>query len=184
MNALLSFVINFIAPDYEFTTNKENFDSYGYARAEPLSSSRKDKEGDHHDHQDAKTFLDSKIYEHQLNLPVLISEAKKEIEEKLRFTLFKKNTQGWSIIAAGIKDIFGDYVGNDYELNDTAQIYTYGFLFFYGLGFGLPLLVGNPDPPPIDCGVENYLDLLDRYGLSSDDFDLVHRVTIFSFVSL
>ena len=84
---------------------------------------------------------------------------------------------------AGIKDIFGDYVGNDYELNDTVQIYTYGFLFFYGLGFGLPLLVGNPDPPPIDCGVESYLDLLDRYGLSSDDFDLVHRVTIFSFVS-
>ena len=83
-------------------------------------------------------------------------------------------------MAAGIKDIFGDFVNNDYEIKETGQIYNYGYLFFYGLGFGLPLLVGNPDLPPLGCGVENYHNLLHKYGLSSDNFDFIHRVMLFS----
>ena len=74
-------------------------------------------------------------------------------------------------------------MGNNYEIQDLNQIYNYGFLFFYGLGFGLPLLVGNPDLPPIDCGVKNYYNLLDKYGLSPDDFDLSSRVKLFSFLN-
>ena len=175
-----------LAPDYDFAPYEEQYDSYGHSIAEPIASNKQERDytDSYQDHKDAKTILDSKIYEHQSNLVILISEAKLDIEAKLRFKLFKKNTQGWSIVAAGIKDIFGDYVGNDYEINDLTQIYTYGFLFFYGLGFGLPSLVGNPDPPPINCGVRNYHNMLDKYGLSSDDFDLSSRVRLFSFLKL
>ena len=106
----------------------------------------------------------------------MISKAKSEIEDELRFTLFKKYTQGWSIVAAGIKDIFGDYVGNDYEIKTTTQLYNYGFLFFYGLGFGFPALVGNPPLPPIDCGVSDYLEMQAKYGLSHGAADLASQV--------
>ena len=94
----------------------------------------------------------------------------------LRLKLLKKKSQGSSIVYAGIKEIFGDYIRNNMELNNTSQIYNYGHKFFYGLGFGLPLLVSNPDPPPLDCGLGTYYVFLDRYGLSSDDFDLSSRV--------
>ena len=125
---------------------------------------------------DPKEYLDAKILESMGKLPGLIAAAKQEIEDKLRFTLFKKNTQGWSIVAAGVKDIFGDWVGKDYKLQTQSQLYTYGFYFFYGLGFGLPALVGNPSLPPIDCGLENYQTTLDRYGLSYGPVNLVSQV--------
>ena len=96
----------------------------------------------------------------------------------MRFTLFKKKTQGWSIVYAGTQDIWGNYVGNDYQILDTEQLYLYGFLFFYGLGFGLPALVGNPPLPPIDCSSENFQASVEKYGLSYGPSHLVHKVEI------
>lgn len=133
---------------------------------------------------DPKEYLDAKIFELFAKLPGLISDAKLEIEDKLRFTLFKKNTQGWSIVAAGIKDIFGNYVNNDYQITSTGQLYNYGFLFFYGLGFGLPALVGNPPLPPIDCGAENWVATVDKYGLSYGPTNLVSQFGVKSARSL
>ena len=106
----------------------------------------------------------------------MIGTAKLEIEEKLRFTLFKKKTQGWSIIYAGLADIFGHYVDNGLEIKDTSQIYLYGFLFNYGLGFGLPALVGNPPLPPIDCSEANWQATLDNYGLAFGPVSLASQV--------
>jgi len=145
-----------------------------------------DRDGGHasKDVGDPKEYLDAKIFDLFSRLPGLISSAKLEIEEKLRFTLFKKNTQGWSIVAAGINDIFGDYVGNDYKITSTNQIYTYGFLFFYGLGFGFPALVGNPSLPPIDCSVDNYQNTLERYGLTYGPTTLASQVGVKSARSL
>ena len=120
--------------------------------------------------------MDAKIYDLFAKLPGLISSAKLEIEDKLRFTLFKKNTQGWAIVAAGVNDIFGDWIGNDREITTMHQLYNYGFLFFYGLGFGLPALVGNPSLPPIDCNVENYQNTVERYGLSYGPTTLASQV--------
>jgi len=133
---------------------------------------------------DPKEYLDAKILESMGKLPGLIAAAKQEIEDKLRFTLFKKNTQGWSIVAAGVNDIFGDWVGKDYKLQTQSQLYKYGFYFFYGLGFGLPALVGNPSLPPIDCGLENYQTTLDRYGLSFGPVNLVSQFGVKSAKSL
>ena len=123
--------------------------------------------------------MDAKIFELQGKLPELIPSAKAEIEDKLRFTLFKKMTQGWSIVAAGVKDIWGDYVNNNYQLQNQQQLYNYGFLFFYGLGFGLPALVGNPPLPPIDCGLENYYATVEKYGLSNGPISLASQVVLF-----
>ena len=106
----------------------------------------------------------------------MIDTAKLEIEEKLRFTLFKKKTQGWSIIYAGLADIFGHYVNNDLIIKDQAQVYLYGFLFNYGLGFGLPALVGNPPLPPIDCSSSNWQHSLDNYGLAYGPVALASQV--------
>ena len=82
-------------------------------------------ERESHDIGDPKEYLDAKVLESMGKLPGLIAAAKQEIEDKLRFTLFKKNTQGWSIVAAGVKDIFGDWVGEDYKLQTQSQLYTY-----------------------------------------------------------
>jgi hypothetical protein len=133
---------------------------------------------------DPKEYLDGKTYELFSLLPALIDSAKLEIEEKLRFTLLKKNTQGWSIVYAGLADIFGDYVNNDYIISTNTQVYTYGFLFFYGLGFGFPALVGNPDLPPIDCSSENFQALVDRYGLSYGPINLASQFGVKSARSL
>jgi len=132
-------------------------------------------ERDHNAIQNPKEYLDAKIFELFTKLPVLIDTAKLEVEEKLRFTLFKKKTQGWSIVYAGTQDIWGNYVGNDYQIVDTEQLYLYGFLFFYGLGFGLPALVGNPPLPPIDCSSENFQASVEKYGLSYGPSNLVHK---------
>jgi len=134
--------------------------------------------------QDPKEYLDAKIFELFTKLPLLIDTAKLEVEEKLRFTLFKKKTQGWSIVYAGTQDIFGNYVGNDYEIKDTSQLYLYGFLFFYGLGFGLPALVGNPPLPPIDCSSETFQTTVDKYGLSYGPTNLVSQFGVKSARSL
>ena len=90
---------------------------------------------------DPKAYLDAKIYELQEKLPQQITSAKLEIEDKLRFTQFKKLTQGWAIVAAGFKDVFADIIANDYHITgitDHKKIYPYGFLVFYGFGFGKP----------------------------------------------
>jgi len=141
-------------------------------------------ERDHEAIQNPKEYLDAKIYELFSKLPTLIDTAKLEIEEKLRFTLFKKKTQGWSIVYAGTQDIWGDYVGRDYQIEDTSQLYYYGFLFFYGLGFGLPALVGNPPLPPIDCSSTNFQEKIDKYGLSYGPNNLVSQFGVDSARSL
>ena len=131
---------------------------------------------------DPRAYLDAKIYELQEKLPHQITAAKLEIEEKLRFTQFKKLTQGWAIVAAGVKDIFGDFVGNDYKITPPEKVYSYGFLFFYGLGFGFPALVsaGFPFPtlPPIDCSVDDYHNTVEKYGLSYGPLPLASQVAI------
>ena len=126
-----------------------------------------------------REYLDAKIFELYTKLPDLISSSKLEIEEKLRFTLFKKKTQGSSIVFAGLTDIFGHYVTNDLQIKDRETTYLYGFLFFYGLGFGLPALVGNRPLPPIDCSSENWQATVDKYGLSYGPVNLASQVDIF-----
>jgi len=164
--------------DYRYARNTKTHDTINhYERDHGKGYASSNKE-------DAKLILDSKIYDITSNLPILISVAKRKIENELRFKLLKKITQGWSIVAAGLKDIFGNYANNNYEITDVTQLYTYGYLFFYGIGFGFPSLLGNPDPPPIKCGVDNYHSLLEKYGISGDKLNLVSQFGVKSARSL
>ena len=120
--------------------------------------------------------MDEKIRELQDTISEAISFAIHDLQDSLQFERTKKLSQGFSIVGAGIKDIFGDYVNNNYEINDTGQLYLYGFLFFYGLGFGLPLVVSSPSPTKYDCGLSDYHEALERYGLTFDTGDIVSQV--------
>ena len=124
----------------------------------------------------AISYLDAKIKEIQESLPNIISKAKITLKEDLQFNRFKKNSQGWSIVSAGIIDIYGDFLSNEQQINDTTQPLTYGFLLFYGLGFGLPLVLSSPPAEKFSCGINDYLSLKERYGINYDITDLIHQV--------
>ena len=56
-------------------------------------------------------------------------------------------------------------------------------MFFYGLGFGLPSLLGNP-PPTIDCSSETFQTSVEKYGLSYGPNNLVSQFGVKSAQSL
>ena len=148
---------------------EKHHDSYGSGRKTyPIRNGNKQKA--------AISYLDAKINEIQESLPNIISKAKITLKEELQFNRFKKNSQGWSIVTAGIIDIYGDFLSNEQQINDTAQLFTYGFLFFYGLGFGLPLVLSSPPAGKFNCGVNDYYSSKERYGINYDITDLVHQV--------
>ena len=120
--------------------------------------------------------MDSKIKELKKSIPNIITTARNSLKEKLKFTRLKTNSQGWSIVAAGIIDVYGDFVSNEQQIKDILQIYTYGYLFFYGLGFGLPLVVSSPAPNTYNCDKNNYYVLLENYGMNYDTADLIYQV--------
>ena len=120
--------------------------------------------------------MDSKIHKLQKSIPNIIVTARNSLTEELKFERLKKNSQGWSIVKAGIIDIYGDFVSNDQQINDTSQLYAYGYLFFYGLGFGLPLVLSSPSAGKFDCGVNDYHSSLERYKINYDIIDLINQV--------
>ena len=128
----------------------------------------------------AISYLDAKIYKLKESIPNIINIALYSLKEELDFNRLKKNTQGWSIVGAGLIDIYGDFVTNEQQINDTNQFYNYGYLFFYGLGFGLPLVLSSPSAGKFDCDINNYYSTLENYGVSYDAADLIYQVNFFS----
>ena len=118
---------------------------------------------------DPCVYLDAIISNKAYTIPGLIDEAKKQSEAELALLLAKKKSQGSSIVLASWGDILGDYIANDRtfgNLGDMSVIYNYGFLGFYGLGFGLPLLLGLPSGT-LDCDSSDYLRAVQSYGILS-----------------
>ena len=120
--------------------------------------------------------MDTKIRDLQESIGDLISFAILDLQDKLKFERIKKLSQGFSIVGAGLNDIFGDYVINNYEIKDTEQIYLYGFLLFYGFGFGLPAVLSAPSPKKYNCDATDYYEALERYGLTFDTGDILSQV--------
>lgn len=134
--------------------------------------------------------LDSQIAHLLGELPYKLDAARGAVEEDISRAGFLSASQGWSILVASWLDILEDIVANNRTLSNvggTAEaddttiagsfglvaagdidvfLYDAGFLFFYGLGFGLPLILGLPDDT-LSCGSENYNTLVDRYGLTN-----------------
>jgi len=133
---------------------------------------------------DPKAQLDAQIYHLLSELPGKIDTAVAEIERDIRWSNYKSWSQGWSIIWASWLDIASDYAANNRSLrafggtvenddgtlsvvtNDLSQtVFDYGFLGFYGVGFGAPLILGLPDEN-LSCGSYDFQNLVDSYGLS------------------
>lgn len=120
---------------------------------------------------DQAAFIDQMI-SHLLSLiPLQIQEAVDQSEAEIAFLLLKRRVEGWSIIVGSWNDCIGEWLQNGrtiFNFGGVATIYNYGFLFFYGLGFGLPLLVGLPEEK-LACGVKDFRKVLQEYGMDEPD---------------
>lgn len=82
-----------------------------------------------------------------------------------RFKVFKRVTQGWSIVVGSWLDLYSDFVINNRSLGNfgsMTNIYVAAGKGFYGVGFGYPLLLGLPEDK-LKCGPEDFLKTLDKY---------------------
>ncbi len=64
--------------------------------------------------------------------------------------LLARNTEGWAIIVGAKKDMYSNYLGavalnETLETLDGGTITTLLGIAAYGIGFGLPTILGNPD---------------------------------------
>jgi len=83
----------------------------------------------------------------------------------LKITLKIPFLLGWSIVIGSWFDIYSDFVINNRSLGNFGPIvkpYNYGFLGFYGIGFGFPLLLGLPDDN-LECGADDFAETLQEY---------------------
>ncbi|TRY75001.1 hypothetical protein TCAL_04944 [Tigriopus californicus] len=115
----------------------------------------------------AKERLDNQIFYLINEIPKKIASAITVVEDGRAKTRLKRITQGWSIVFASWKDIYSIYLFNNRTLSTvtTSDLYIYGFLGSYGIGFGYPLLLGLPKAN-LPCDSHSFSTLLDRYGLS------------------
>lgn len=123
------------------------------------------------DFADPVSYMDQMIAYLFSVIPGQIEEAVEQSEAEISILLLKKRTQGWSIIVASWKDVVGEWIQNGRTFNNFGGLYTiynYGFLFWYGWGFGLPLLVGLPKDT-LDCGVRDFQKVIREYGLDGPD---------------
>ena len=65
-----------------------------------------------------------------------------------------------------MKNTFLQTIRN-YTIKSVVTLYEYGFLASYGMGFGGPLLLQQVIDPNIDCGLEDFRILIDRYDLQA-----------------
>ena len=98
-------------------------------------------------------YLEAIITSQTSSIPSLIDQAKATIEKDLDKKVAAKVSYGTSIISGGVGDILGDYILNERDTkglkgSDDKNVHNvllgYSFAWNYGLGFGLPFLVGLP----------------------------------------
>jgi hypothetical protein len=85
-----------------------------------------------------------------------------------RFKVFKRVTQGWSIVVGSWLDLYSDFVINNRSLGNFGSItnvYVSAGKGFYGVGFGFPLLLDLPEDN-LKCDSSDFLRTLDKYQLT------------------
>jgi hypothetical protein len=85
-----------------------------------------------------------------------------------RFKVFKRVTQGWSIVVGSWLDLYSDFVINNRSLGNFGSItnvYVSAGKGFYGVGFGFPLLLDLPEDD-LKCDSADFLRTLDKYQLT------------------
>ena len=124
--------------------------------------------------ENPKGYLNWEIQQHLLEIPRMIDTAVEKSEEDLTSFVIQRKSQGWAIITASWADVYSRYFSNDqtlYKLYKKAieegnfeTLSSYGFFYSYGLGFGLPLIIGLPETV-LTCGRQDFEDLIEDYGL-------------------
>jgi len=124
-----------------------------------------------------EVFFNYKIDQFLSSIPVLIDAAVEKSEADRKKAIVKKQTQGWSIITGSWKEVLGLYLANNRTwedvLNDQEIWANYGFIYSYGLGFGLPLVLGNPQR--ISCDRKDFEKLLEDFELENGIQSLLDR---------
>ncbi len=72
-------------------------------------------------------------------------------------------------MVGSVVDVFSDLVVNNRTLTNIGGIITvhrYGFILFYGIGFGFPYLLGIPSPT-FSCSSKDYLQALKLFGVTA-----------------
>jgi hypothetical protein len=80
----------------------------------------------------------------------------------------QRQTFGWTIVVGSVIDVFSDLVVNNRTLSTIGGVITihrYGFILFYGIGFGFPYLLGIPTPY-LSCSSDDYLEALKLFGVT------------------
>ena len=123
--------------------------------------------------QDPKGYFNFEIQQHLLEIPRMIDTAVEKSEEDLTSFIIQRKSQGWAIITASWADVYSKYFSNDqtlYQLykkaieeGDFETLSAQGFFYSYGLGFGLPLILGLPENV-LTCGRQDFEDLIEDYG--------------------
>lgn len=142
-------------------------------------------------HTSAKERLDNQIYYLINELPDKIEAAKAAVENDIQVSNLLSLSQGYAILTASQLDILEDVVNNNRTFTNFAGtmeseglvgspgagsiivsdgaiadvLYDYGFLGLFGLGFGLPLVLGLPDYI-LGCDSSDFNSLVETYGLS------------------
>jgi len=126
-----------------------------------------------------EVFFNYKIDQFLSSIPVLIDAAVEKSEADRKKAIVKKQTQGWSIITGSWKEVLGLYMANNRTwedvLNDQEIWANYGFIYSYGLGFGLPLVLGEPRRSTLTCNRKDFEKLLEDFELENGIQSLLDR---------
>ena len=118
-------------------------------------------------------YLDAVIAAQSASIPVLIDEGVARIERDLDKKVATSISWGMAIISGGIGDIMGDFIKAERNIGNLAGndgstpasvLLNYGFLFNYGLGFGLPFIVGLPSRK-VDATGQDFTNVQHQYEL-------------------
>jgi len=100
----------------------------------------------------------------------LIDAAVEKSEADLKETIAKRLTQGSSIIVGSWKEVLAHYIEHDRNmtqvLNDPEILANYGFIYSYGLGFGLPLIFSSPKAT-LTCNRTDFVNLVKKFELEN-----------------
>ena len=119
--------------------------------------------------------IDAQIHHLIYEMPGKLDTAVAAIEDGVQFANLKSRSQGYAILAGAAKEVAADWISNNRTLLDVTGgvggsgtapglLYSYGFIGTYGVGFGMPLILGRPDDY-LSCSGSDFTDLIHKYGL-------------------
>jgi hypothetical protein len=117
----------------------------------------------------ARAHLDSRIDHYLAQTPPAITKAKNRIEWENQFLDIKRKSQGYSATFAAFFDVLSLYLllGVPFWAVQPVDLYYGGYIFFFGMGKGLPLVISKGPPRYLKCDVKDFTKNVDRFGIDT-----------------